>query len=519
MVHLKIMSKENIDNRIKKYKNIITINPYMESFYDYKKNKLKKRKKLAYDDKNYTISYLSNKDLIISSIDVGYAISEDELEGYFFDKAYEELGLDEEKEYLIDYQKQNDDKESFVYNLFISEADTVEHTFAKTVEETKYIDLMIPAPLLFKTLYKNNVLESTDTHCYIYFTKKDAFVVLYKDGNFIYSKSLEYSLDQIYEKYCALIGEKVDEKEFFEILNSEGLKTSNITYQENLMKIFSDVFLQINDIVIYAKRAYNIESIQKLFLGSVSSPIIGLSDYGYNYLGIPAFNLDFNFDIKNDEWYVDQLQYLMVKSGLDYIEKPHKTLNISTYPRPPIFIKRTSGQFILSFVGASVVALGIPLFYLVPAYSLEAYNATLSSEKLKLSKEASTYKKDIADKLAIISTKEKDLTGLQEIFNRKAGTLSAVYDKKVNYNFKSNFFYIFSKDLEKFKVHVEQISSNEDSFTLHLISEDEKYITKYIKYVSKAYFSKIKKIDIKRISLDEKEDGLLYRGILKVDYK
>ena len=33
-------------------------------------------------------------------------------------------------------------------------------------------------------------------------------------------------------------------------------------------------------------------------MGSVNSPIIGLGDYGYNYLGIPTFNLDFKFDIK-----------------------------------------------------------------------------------------------------------------------------------------------------------------------------------------------------------------------------
>ncbi len=111
---------------------------------------------------------------------------------------------------------------------------------------------------------------------------------------------------QIYERYCAIVGDRVDEKEFFNTLEAEGLKATDSTYQQNLMKIFSDVFLQINDIIIYAKRAYRIDIIKRLFLGSIKSPIIGLGDYGYNYLGIPAFNLDFNFDIKNDEWYVDQ---------------------------------------------------------------------------------------------------------------------------------------------------------------------------------------------------------------------
>ena len=517
MVHLKIMSNTNIDNRIKKYKNITTINPYIESFYEYKNQEFKNVKKLTYNDKSYTISYLTNKEMIIASLDIGYSLSDDELEGYFFDKAYEELGLDEEKEYEINYQKRDDDKDSFVYNLFISEPEKVDSYFAEVVQESKYIDLLIPAPLLFKTLYKNQVLENRDAHCYIYFTMKDAFVTIYKDGNFIYSKSLEYSLEQIYEKYCALIGEKVDRDEFFEILNSEGLKTSNAQYQQNLMKIFGEIFLQINDIVIYAKRAYQIDSIQKLFLGSVNSPIIGLSDYGYNYLGIPTFNLDFNFDIKNDEWYVDQLQYLMLKSGLDYIDEPKKTLNISTYPRAPIFTKRASGQFIISFVVSSFLAVGLPLFYLIPAYSLEAYNLKLSADNTAVSNEASKYKKILEEKKNLIDTRKKEVKKLKDIFESKAKTLTAIHNKKVNYQFKSNFLYIFSKDLEKFDLHIEEVFSENDDFIFSLISKDEKNITKYIKYVSKKYFKEIQSIDIKRIEFNNEE--LKYRGVLKVNYK
>jgi len=511
------MSNPNIDNRIKKYKNITTINPYIESFYEYKNQEFKKVKRLSYNDKSYTVSYLTNKEMITTSFDVGQKLSEDELEGYFFDKAYEELGLDEEKEYSINYQKRDNDANSFVYNLFISEPENVDNHFVEVLEETKYLDLLIPAPLLFKTLYRNGVVESRDAHCYIYFTMKDAFVTFYKDGNFIYSKSLEYSLEQIYEKYCALLGEKVDKTEFFDTLNSEGLKASNIDYQQNLMKIFGDIFLQINDIVIYAKRAYNIENIQKLFLGSVESPIIGLSDYGYNYLGVPSFNLDFNFDIKNDEWYVDQLQYLMVKSALDYVEEPKKTLNISTYPRAPIFAKRASGQFIISFIASSLLAIGIPLVYLIPAYSLETVNKQRLIEDQELTRKASKYRKIIEEKNKIITSKTKDLKTLEATFERKAMNLSTIYNKKVNYKFKSNFFYIFSKDLEKFKLQIEEIYSTNDTFTIHLISKDEKNITKYIKYVSKEYFKEIKSIDIKRIELDE--EASLYRGVLKVEYR
>jgi hypothetical protein len=511
------MSTPNIDHRIKKYKNIITINPYINSYYEYKNQEFKKSDKLTYNDKNFTISYVTNKDLIIASLDLGYDANLEELEDTIYMKAYEELGLDEEQEYIIHHQKADDDEKSTIYNVFISEPETLDPMFSSIVEETKYVDLVVPAPLLYTTLYTNNVLENRDAHCYIYFTMKDAFVTIYKDGKFIYSKSIEFSLEQIYEKYCMLVGEKIDKEEFFEVLESEGLKTTNSIYQQNLMKLFGEVFLQINDIIIYSKRAYNIPNIHKLFLGSVKSPIIGLGDYGYNYLGIPTFNLDFNFDIKNDEWYVDQLQYLMIKSGLDYIEQPKKVLNISTYPRPPIFTKRSSGQFIISLIGASLLAIGGPLFYLVPSYMNEAYNLTLNSKNQMLSRDVTKYKKILSEKQAVIKTEKKKLKKLQSIFEGKAKTLMAIHSKKVNYNFKSKFLHDFATDLINYEVHVEEIFSNEDEFILHLMSIDEKKITKYIKYISTKYSLHIKNIDIKRIEIDSKDK--LYRGVLKVDYK
>jgi len=511
------MSKQNIDPRIKKYKNIITMNPYINSYYEYKNQEFKKLNKLTYNDKNFTIAYATNKDLIIASLDVGYDADLEEIEDTIYMKAYEELGLDEEKEYTIHHQKANDDEDSTLYNVFISEPDNLGTKLKTLVEETKYIDLLIPAPLLYRTLYKNNVLENRDAHCYIYFTMKDAFVTIYKDGEFIYSKSIEFSLEQIYEKYCALVGEKIDSEEFFEVLESEGLKTTNSVYQQNLMKLFGEVFLQINDIIIYSKRAYNIASISKLFLGSVKSPIIGLGDYGYNYLGIPTFNLDFNFDIKNDEWYVDQLQYLMVKSALDYLEGSKSVLNISSNHRPPIFTKRASGQFILSLIGASLLAIGIPLGYLIPSYMNEAYNLKLNIDNKELTGEVQKYKKILSVKQGIIKSEKKKLKDLENLFEAKVKTLTSIHKKKVNYNFKSGFLHAFAKDLERYFVHVEQIISNEDEFTLHLLSSDEKFITKYIKYISKEYSLNIKGIDIKRIERDDKDN--LYRGILKVTYR
>jgi len=510
------MSTKIIDPRIKKFKKIISIDAYTDKYYQYKDQTLKPLENLSLDNSNFVISYVKNRDMIIASFDLGFGVDEAELDDMIYMKAYDELGLDPEKEYLIHHRKaDSSDKESGVYNLFIIEPEIIEESFANVIEKTTFIDLLIPAPLLYETLYTTNTIEPSEAHCFIYFTMDDAFVTIYKDGEFLYSKSLEFSLNQIYDKYCAMIGEKVDKQKFFETLESEGLKATDSFFQQNLMKLFGEIFLQINDIIIYTKRAYNIDVIQRLFLGSITSPIIGLGDYGYNYLGVPTYNLDYNFDMKNDEWYVDQFQYMMVQSGLDYIQNPSKFVNLTTTPRPPVFSKRASGQFIISTTITSLLAIGYPLFFLVSAYMIDAHILKLKSDNQALSKVTQKYKKILSEKRKVIDQNKKELKGLNNIFEGKAKTLTSIYNKKVDYKLKSNFLNQFANDLIKYEVKLEQISSKDDNFTLYIVSDDDKKITKYIKYISKKYFNNIKNIDIKRISVSE--DGL-YRGVLKVSY-
>jgi hypothetical protein len=517
MVDLTIMSIKTVDPRIKKFKNIITVNPYNHEYYQYKDQQFTPIENLGFNNSNFVISYISNKDMIIASFDLGYSVDPAEIDDVIYMKAYDELGLDPEKEYDIHHQKVDTNEQSHVYNLFIIEPEVIQERNSKIIETTKYIDLSIPAPLLFGTLYKGEILERNEAHCFIYFTMEDTFVSIYNEGRFLYSKSLEFSLEQIYEKYCAMIGEKVDKKEFFETLESEGLKATDSFFQQNLMKLFSEIFLQINDIIIYIKRAYNLPSMGKLFLGSVQSPIIGLGDYGYNYLGIPTFNLDFNFGIKSDEWYIDQLQYMMVQSGLGYLENPDTFINLTNKPRPPVFSKRASGQFIIATAVSSLLALAWPLSYLALAYSNDASSLLLSKEEQELSAISKKYKKILEEKQALIQKHKKELKKLENIFEGKAKTLVSIHNRKVNYKFKSKFLYDFAKDLTKYNVKVEAIKSHEDSYSLHMISSDEKSLTKYIKYISEKYFSTIQKINIKRIKFNERDTK--YRGILEVSYK
>jgi len=283
------------------------------------------------------------------------------------------------------------------------------------------------------------------------------------------------------------------------------------------MKIFSEVFITINDIIIYAKRAFQLETIDNMFIGSVNGPIIGLDDYSQNYLGLSSADLNFNYSVNNDEWYTDQLQYLMLLNTFEYMEDEESVINLSMYPRAPSFVNRASGQFILATLAAISVALAYPLIYLVGSYLNDAKIHVLTNENNKLTAESNKYKKILGAKKKEIAVLDKERVKLSKIYAGKTKTLTAIYDKKVNYRLKSETFYTIAEDLSKFDVKVDLMYTKKDTLWLSLVSSDDRKLTELIKHISDTRFDEINQIDIELIKKDP--DSNYYKGLLKVEFK
>ncbi|WP_309496792.1 hypothetical protein [Sulfurovum sp.] len=498
-------------------KNVVTHNAYVDKSYIYKDDSFKPLNKLTYNTSNFITSYITNKDIISTSVHLSRSIPEEDIDDILDIKAYEELGLDQANSYIISSIETESTGDEREYHIFVAEPEVLDSYYLPVKEETKYLDLIIPAPLLYKSLYTKEILGDNSTHCFVYFTQNDAFVTLYKNGQYLYSKSIEFSLEQIYDKYCEAIGEKVDEKEFYSTLESEGLKTTNNDYQQNFMKIFAEVFITINDIIIYAKRAFNLETIDQMFIGSDKGPIIGLDDYSQNYLGLHSSDFNFNYNIENDEWYTDQLQYLMLLSSLDYLEDESALVNVTMYPRPPSFVNRASGQFIISTFAAVSLSLAYPLAYLVGSYINDAKIYALNIEDTKLKTEANKYKQILSEKKNIIKGLDTEINKLSTIYNGKAKTLKAIYERKVNYRLKSGIFHAIAEDLHKYEVHVDHIEGDENTLWLSMVSSDDRKFTELIKYISDRHYDEIVEIDIERIEKDQANN--YYKGLLKVELR
>lgn len=498
-------------------KNVVTLNPYVNKSYVYKSDSFQPLGKPTFNTSNFVTSYVRNKDIITAVIYLSRNIPEEDIADIIDIKAYEELGLDQANSYTISSIEVENAGEEREFHIFVAEPEALDTIFLPIKQETKYIDLIIPAPLLYKSLYSKEILPKNGTQCFVYFTQEDTFVTVYRNGEYMYSKSIEFSLEQIYERYCAAVGEKVDEKEFYSVLESEGLKTSHSDYQQHFMKIFSDVFITINDIIIYVKRAFNLDTIDQMFIGSERGPMIGLDEYSQNYLGLHASELNFNYHIDNEEWYTDQLQYMMLLSSLLYMEDESSFVNLTMYPRPPSFVNRASGQFIISTFAAVSLSLAYPLVYLVGSYINDAKIYALTIENNALTAEANKYKQILAEKKKIIDGLDGKIKILTDRYNQKTKTLTSIYDKKVNYRLKSEIFHTVAEDLGKYEVYVDMLKSDNDTISMSLVSSDDRKFTEVIKYMSEVHFEDIAAIDIERIEKDP--TGNYYKGLLKVELK
>jgi hypothetical protein len=432
-------------------------------------------------------------------------------------KAYEELGLDQANDYVISSYEVETTGEEREFHLFVAETELLNDLYLPIKEETKYLDLIVPAPLLYKILYKREILNESGVQCFVYFTKYDAFVTFYKDGEYLYSKSIDFSLEQIYEKFCEIEGEQVDKSEFFSILETEGLKSTDSRYQQNFMKIFGEIFITINDIIIYTKRAFQLDSIDYMYIGSIQGPIVGLDEYSHNYLGLPSADFNFDYNVDNDEWYTDQLQYLMLLTSMEYMEDESFVLNLTMFPRPPSFVNRASGQFIIATFAAISIGLAYPLYHLVSSYANDAKTFALKKQDKVLKAEASKYKKILGAKKSELKKLGDELNRLAKLYGEKTRTLKSIYQEKVDYRLKSELFYTLAEELNKFGLHVDNIYTKEDTVWLSLISSDDRKLTELIKYISETHFNDIKEIDIKLIQKDPNSD--LYRGLLKVEFR
>jgi len=505
------------------FSSTLSASAYNNSFYTGTSTQIQKADKPQYSKEQYSVSYIKTQDFITTQIEISKNIPDEDVADAIENQIYEELGLDMATEYKIQHVKAPDGKKegNNVYHVFVVDPIEIDEQFENTLSEIKYIDQITPAPLLLRTLYKKEIIEENGVHCFIYFQNDDAFLTLYDDREFLYTKSLKYSFVQMHERYCELLGEQISIEEFKKLLAEDGLRSSESENQQFLIKLFGEVFLHINDVMTYAKRAFELDKIDKVFIGSEIGAIVGIDEYAQTYLGLDSSDFNFNYGLETQEWYIDQMHLLMhLTAQLDNEDK--FKCNFTKYFRPPPFIKRASGQLIMTVAAAIIVALIYPGIYWTLDAIENVKKLALSSEykdvhikRVDREKQINYHKSELAKVNKLIKNEKDDLSAKQSV-------LTQIHDVKVNYPMKAKHITELTKSLNKYKVKLEAIrytqndKTGEKQFVFSLLSSKDKRITDLIEWYTKTLSSKYI-FSIESIILDKEKK--IYSSDLKVVLK
>jgi hypothetical protein len=497
------------------FSEIITVDPVSLHSYKYAKNEIQAYNIDKSHKSSFFVSYIQSKDVISATIEISRNIPESDLKDAIEIKVYDELGLDSAIDYTITYlETETNDTKNKVFNVFVIDSSLVANQLGAIRKKTSYIDYVTTAPFLVSALYKKALIDSDATDCFVYFQKNDAFLAIYKGGEYLYSKSLNYSLVQITEKFCELIGERIDEQDFYTLLTTEGLKSSNVSYQTYLMQLFGELFLYINDVLIFAKRSYDIDVIDRIYIGSEVGVFIGIDEYAKSYLGLESHEFNFSIAINSKEWYVDQIHILMALASQVYLEEKDDTLNFSVFRRPPPLAQRPVGKLI----GVCAASLLLTLAY--PAYQFgysQFLNIKLSSQTEKfnmLNKENN----DIKKQLDALNTQKEKVTALvvkeSEKLEFRKKLIKEIHKKKTDYPMKAAMLVSLLDISNKYDGKVSEVTFKDELLTFSIQNINEKNITEFIKELTE-----LKKYKITTDKIEKNQETNLYLSKIIIGLK
>jgi hypothetical protein len=500
------------------FSSIISANPYQKNFYVSSLNGLASIDSPSYSKEQYSISFLDTKGFISALIGISKNVLDDDIHDALENKVYEELALDMAIEYSMQYVEalnHFNENERF-FHVFVVDPLTLEQEFSSVVDSIKYIDQIIPIPLLLKSLYVKEIIISSNAHCFIYFQENDAFFTVYNEQEFIYTKSLKYSLRQIHERFCELLGEPVKFTIFKMALTSQGLHSANADYQKSLLKLFGEIFLHINDVITYSKRAFEIKQFETIYIGASSGFIDGLDEYAQTYLGLKSLPFDFDYGFKANDENIDQIHQLMhLYTRLESYERYES--NFTVYHRPPPFAKRDSGKLILVAAASLAIALLYPGTYWALSYIEEFHYELMNQEYEHTHIDKTTREATVNLKLANKNAAQALLDEQKTAYKQKQDTLVQIHDKKENYPMKARILADFAYSFNQYGVKLQSLSYRDDNSDLqdannslkqyHGPFNDTEHATNNLVAIGNQDFNQSYS-DLKKLDYDSKEGNI-----------
>ena len=358
--------------------------PTTQTNYTYDGNKLVVNKSELHRHKQ-TISFIPLQDLLSESIEISSSLPQKDVADMLEMRLFEELSLEPTLDYKICYTSGKDGgqpHEKNRYEVFVASYPAIEQRFAQILKDDDYIDFIFPAQSVIKSLFTGNFLRDDATYGFVHIHEGSAFVAVYIDGEYAYSKPLKTSLKGMSDRFSEPLRERVEYDNFIKALLSlphRNIKESN---SEAFRVVIEEFFIAISNVLMHAKRIKSIEKYDAIFISTDKGNIADIGNIALDYFETPIKDFDFNIGIRTEE-YVDMITRLTLFSYIN--QNPYfDTLNFSIFRRPPPLFKRDSGKFLIASAVGFVVAFAIPIYSLAVAGYFSSKNTAAIDELKKL---------------------------------------------------------------------------------------------------------------------------------------
>ena len=497
--------------------SIITVDIYSNKSYKLTNGKFILAKKIKSSKKDFIVSYIANRDLIIEPVELSKNLPKEHINDIITDRVYEELRLDPAVEYQIYPVKTALRSSNNKYQVLIADKNSLKKMLEPIAKRTKNIDDVIPAPLLYKALYQNGKLSKDSTNTFIYFGEYDTFITFYHKGEYLYSKSIKFSVQQMYDRFCQLAQEvPITKDQFRDLLANDGLKNAEDRYRELLISVVNECFLNINDVLIYTKRAYDLQDIKVAYIGFSWGYITGIESYISNYLSLEGKPLSSIYTKEDPKNAIDPMHALMAMSAVESNEGLLELPNLTPYPKPAPISKRPAGKIMLLSTVTILLFLAPIIYDYFVGATMQADNVLLAKKEAKLTAIVNDYKGKLKRKREEVKALEEATSKINNLYKHKKGELTNVYDKKFKYKLRSEQLALITDVLKGYNIKSRFIDISDTVYKIEVESKDEKEITAFIKDLVRKFDKTISNVNIKDIVYQTKDE--IYKGVVKLEF-
>ena len=404
------------------------------------------------------ISTLNMKNFFYTLVEVDEDLLNNELITYIEFTALNQLNLNIQKEYIIDYVKKDKNR----YDVFVASKVYLENNLLNKRDK---FNIVIPSPLIFGAMYESSILAKRGVDCFIYFGEDESFYSIYKDGQFYSYSELDFSLRKIhksnfadlrYEEFCTLLVEDKINLDYF----------SNTVLNE----------LQVS--LAQVKNRFEISKFENIFVDSDCN--MGKSVYknALNILNEDVKKIGFDSKILG----IDALGALSLLYLKNISQKSNKYINFAT--------TLNKNDYFTSFIASIVIGIAISISY--PSYQYYKsiqLKKSISQKSVKISNTSDKIDKYINN----IKLKQSSIKKLN----------SKILDSKLDYNeliksVESLELFISNKNSSKILVQLTQglnisrvnlkdinIQQNEynSSVELNIYAKNQHEIAKFLKSI------------------------------------